>query len=67
MDRRRISLALRLVRAAQRELFGRHYVKELSLLRHMNPNKYQHPSKTNWRKWRREKQIKTMPTLEEVA
>jgi len=50
-----LRLALRLVRASQRELFGRRYVKERSL-RSFFEN-YRRLSKTNYPKWKRERNL----------
>ena len=47
-DRRRLTLALKLTRSVQRQLFGQRYVKEWTLLRHINPRDYSRLSKRYW-------------------
>jgi hypothetical protein len=49
IDRRRLKIALKIVRSVQRTLFGPRYVTEWSLLRHFSPKDYNRDSKSNWR------------------
>jgi len=63
-DRRALTLALKIVRAAQRELFGQRYVKEWSLVRHFHRRDYERLSKKNWTKWQKETSKRALAKLE---
>jgi len=55
IDRKELRYALRLVRSVQYSLFGKHYVKELSLTRFIaNPTGKDRACKQNWYKWKKE-------------
>lgn len=54
INRDQLKFALRIIRSAQRTLYGKHYVEELSLTRYIaDPTGKDRDSKQNWRKWKR--------------
>ena len=59
-----LRLALRIVRGAQRDLVGRKYVEERSL--RFYAQNYQRLSKTNYRKWKRERNLQQNSKLQEA-